>query len=106
MLRALNIILAILTRRATMRGTDQEVIMDVGESEFDLSLDEDRHICHIVRDWAESRIAEIVNDPNQNDLDAIALEREFIEWLEYDGTSDLEYLSVDTEYFRTLMDHT
>lgn len=105
MLRALNIILAILTRRATVRENSQEVSMTVNESEFNLSQDEDRHICHIVRDWAESRIHEILNDPNQSDLDACAIENEFIEWLEYDGTSDLEYLCIEPDYFKTLLDN-
>jgi len=105
MLRIFDFLLSIFTRRATVRGTGQEVSMIVDESEFDLSQHEDRHICHIVRDWAESRIEEIVNDPNQSNLNAHAIEQEFIEWLEYDGVSDLEYLCIDSNFCKTLLDN-
>lgn len=104
-LKVLNVILSIFTKRAIVKETSQEVSMTVGESEFEISQDEDRHICHIVRDWAEFRINEIIKNPNQSDLDARAIEREFIEWLEYDGTSDLEYLCVEDGNFKTTLDN-
>jgi hypothetical protein len=104
-LKVLNVILSIFTKRAIVGGTSKEVSMTVGESEFDVSQDEERHICHIVRDWAEFRINEILNDPNQSNLDAQAIENEFIEWLEYDGTSDLEYLCIEPEHFKSMLDN-
>jgi hypothetical protein len=64
--------------------------MDYDESE----IEQDEHICAIIREWAETRIDQIVDNPNQNNKDAFAIEQEFYEWLTYDGKTDLEYLSV------------
>jgi len=102
-------LLAFTPKPAIVMGNTQENVMN--DVDYDLydSQSYDGHICSYVRDWAVSRIGEIVQDRHQvhsDNANAIAIEDEFREWLEYDGHSDLEYLCIDNDYIQNLYENT